>query len=214
MHTVRDLTSERDQVKTRLATLEQSLDDITGAVKKQSAQLAAQQRSAQEQPKQPAPAVSAPSTVAATASPPSTPQTIPAPQATASAPKETHPPTTPPQATSRVASAAPTATAKPEAIAEPAPVSKKEMGIDIGGAANLEALRAHWAGIKANAGPDLVGLEPGFIVRHKLNATADYRLILGPFPNGAAALRLCAKLTASRIPCRAGTYTVQHLAER
>jgi TolA-binding protein len=213
MQTVRDLTTERDQVKTRLATLEQSLEDITGAVKKQSAQLATQQRST-DSPKPAAPAVSAPPIVAATTSPQSTSQTTPAPQATASTSKESHPTSGPPPAIARVASAAPTATAKPEGVTEPAPVTRKEMGIDIGGAATLEALRAHWAGIKANAGPDLVGLQPAFTIRHKANASPDYRLILGPFPNGTTALRVCAKLALSHIPCRAGTYTVQQLAER
>src|SRR5690348_5059161 len=77
--TVRDLTAERDQVKSRLATLEQSLDDITGAVKKQSAQIAAQQKSAQDQPKPPAPTVSAPPTVTANASPPSSQHPTPGP---------------------------------------------------------------------------------------------------------------------------------------
>jgi hypothetical protein len=212
--TVRDLATERDRVKARLATLEQSLDDITGTVKKQSAQIAAQQKPAPEQPKPPAPAVSAPPTVAATASPQSTPQTSAAPQATASTPKDSHPTNPLPPASARVASAAPTATAKPEAVAGPAPVAKKEMGIDIGGAATIEALRVHWAGIKANAGPDLVGLQPSFTIRHKVNALPDYRLILGPFTNGATALRVCAKLALSHVPCRAGTYTVQQLTER
>lgn len=210
--TVRDLTAERDQVKTRLATLEQSLEDITGAVKKQSAQLAAQQKNVQEQPKPPAPAVSAPPTVAATASPQSISQTGPAPQATASTAKDSHPTGASPPAAARVASAAPTA--NPEAITEPAPVTRKEMGIDIGGAPTLEALRAHWSGIKANAGPDLVGLQPSFTIRHKANAAPDYRLILGPFSNGTTALRVCAKLAISHIPCRAGIYAVQQLAER
>jgi len=213
MQRVRDLGAERDQVKTRLATLEQSLDDITGTVRTQSAQLAAQQKSA-DPAKQPVPVVTAPPTVAAAASPPSTPQTISAPQVTASTPKDSHSAGALPVTTPRVASAAPTATVKPDAVAEPAAVTRKEMGIDIGGAATLEALRAHWAGIKANAGPDLIGLQPSFTVRHKPNAPADYRLILGPFPNGAAALRLCAKLALSHVSCRAGTYTVQHLAER
>src|SRR5690242_16441297 len=146
--TVRDLTTERDQVKTRLASLEQSLEDITGAVKKQSAQIAAQQSSAASA--KPVPTVSAPATVAVTASPTAAPQTAPAPQATASTTKDSNPTGATPMPASRIASATPAATAKPEAVAEPAPVIRKEMGIDIGGAASLEALRAHWAGIKAN----------------------------------------------------------------
>jgi len=211
--TVRDLTTERDQVKTRLASLEQSLEDITGTVRKQSAQIAAQ-NSALDQPKPPAPTVSAPPTVSAAASPLSSQHTPQAPQAAASTSKDVSPTGATPMPASRVASAAPAATAKPEAVAEPAPVTRKEMGIDIGGAPTLDALRAYWAGIKANAGPDLVGLQSSFTIRHKANAAPDYRLIIGPFPNGVAALRICAKLALNHIPCRAGTYTVQQLAER
>jgi hypothetical protein len=89
----------------------------------------------------------------------------------------------------------------------------KQIGIEIGGAPSIEALRAHWSSVKANIGPDIVGLSPTYTIRQKATGGAEYRLVLGPVPNSAAAIRLCAKLATSRITCRAGTFNVQKLAE-
>jgi hypothetical protein len=212
--TVRDLTAERDRMKTRLASLEQNFDDITGAIKKQtaqSAQIAAQlsmQTTTKEQTRQaasPPPVISAPQTVAAIPSPsatttaaPDTPVTtaIPSSPAVEASPPITGPIPLPPMRTAALET------------------DNRELGVDLGGAASLDQLRAYWTGLKANIGPDIVGLTPSYVARQRQSGGTDYRLVLGPLPNSAAALRLCAKLVTSRINCRAGTFSVQRLAER
>jgi hypothetical protein len=217
--TVRDLTVERDRVKARLASLEQNFDDITGAIRKQTAQSAqiAAQLSMQkapdaQQPKQAAspPVISAPQTVAAIPSPssagtttaPDTPITtaVPSQQAIEATPPITGPIPLPPMRTA--------------ALEAENPATTRELGVDVGGAASLDQLRAYWAGLKANVGPDIVGLTPSYLVRQRPSGAHDYRLVLGPLPNNAAALRLCAKLVASRVNCRAGTFNVERFAER
>jgi hypothetical protein len=219
--TVRELTAERDRVKTRLASLEQNFDDITGAVKRQSVQtgqlagqLAAQLAAQQTTPKSaagptPPPVISAPQTVAA----------IPSPAAATTAAPDT--PVTTAVPSSPVIEASPplegpiplppmrTAALEPEH-----PTTIRELGVDVGGAASLDALRANWAALKANVGPDIVGLAPSVMVRQKPSGGTDYRLVLGPLPNTTAALRLCAKLNAVRVNCRAGTFNVERMAER
>ena len=215
--TVRELTAERDRVKTRLASLEQNYDDITGAIKKQTAQssqLAAQLAMQTTSPKQaatpsPPPVISAPQTMAAVPSPranstaaPDTPITtaVPSSPAIENSPPLEGPIPLPPMRTA--------------ALESESPAAVRELGVDVGGAASLDALRANWAALKANVGPDIVGLAPSFIARQRPSGGTDYRLILGPLPNSAAALRLCAKLIAARVNCRAGTFNVERLAER
>jgi len=222
MQAVRELTADRDRLKGRVALLEQGVEDITGAIKKQVAAI-------KDQPKETArPNLAPPAPVAAAPSPPviTAPPTItatappqaeksrsaPAPEATASVPS--------PAAASAAAISAPVplppsriASATPEAPPETIPVVTRQIGIDLGGALSLEALRAQWAAIKANSGPDLIGLKPGFTLRHKVSGATDYRLVLGPLANSAAALRLCAKMAISRIACRAGFFNVEQLTE-
>jgi TolA-binding protein len=215
---VHDLTAERDAVKGRLAVLEQNLEDITGAIKRQAAQPATQ-KTADAAPKTPQkeavaetpapPVVSAPATVAAVPSPAPAAATPDAPAATASI-EPAEPITGPiPLPRTRFASAM----AKSEA-GEGAVATTKQIGVDLGGAPSMDALRAHWAALKANVGPELVGLKPSVMTRQKLTGAADYRLVLVPIPNSATAIRLCAKLAASHVFCRAGTFNVEQLAER
>jgi hypothetical protein len=208
--TVRELTADRDALKAKLASVEQNLDDITGSIKKQqqAAQLAAPKALPQQTATTPPPVISAPQTVAAVPSPPANPAVTtpdtpvttavpPSPAVDASAPLEAPVPL-PPMRTA--------------ALEENAPASR-ELGIDVGGSASLEGLRARWAALKANAGPDIVGLSPSFYVRQKPSGATDYRLVLGPLSNNANAFRLCTKLIAARVNCRAGTFSVQRLAD-
>jgi hypothetical protein len=215
--TVRGLTAERDRVKARLATLEQSLSDITGAIRKQAAQQAAQATppattAPKEPPQQvaaaptPPPVVSPPQVVAATPSPTTTEPPQDAPAVTASTPPVVEP--SPP-----LEGPIPLPRTRVAALERPEPITTHQVGIDLGGAASLEALRARWSSIKANVGPELVGLTPSYIIRQKA-AGIEYHLVLGPIPTSAAAVQLCSKLAASRVSCRAGTFAVQKMAER
>jgi hypothetical protein len=87
---------------------------------------------------------------------------------------------------------------------------KPEIGIDLGGAANLDVLNARWVAVKANYGPMLSGLYPRAVERHRQNAS-DYRLIAGPLPTNAAAVQLCAKFVAARVTCRAVKFDGERL---
>jgi hypothetical protein len=202
---VRELTADRDLLKAKLASVEQNLDDITGAIKKRVAQIETQHTA----PKEAAlpPVIGAPQTVAAIESPRANPAVaVPDTPVTTAVPPPAIEPSTPLEGPIPLP---PTRTA---ALEEPA-TGVRELGIDVGGAANLDGLRAHWAALKANIGPDIVGLSASFTVRQRPAGGTDYRLILGPLPNTATAFRICSKLIAARVNCRAGTFSVQRLAE-
>jgi hypothetical protein len=96
------------------------------------------------------------------------------------------------------------------AAASPA---KPEFGIDLGGAATLEALRIHWAAMKAAYGPLLAGLRPVASPRPRQPAGVDYRLVMGPLPNVAAAAQLCARIPVTRTGCRPAKFDGTSLAE-
>ena len=96
----------------------------------------------------------------------------------------------------------------------PPSVATSEIGVDLGGAGSLDLLRQQWSAIKANHGPLLAGLHPSFTTRQKVSGPPEYRLIVGPFPNPAAAMRLCSKLAPARAFCRAGVFKVQQFAVR
>jgi uncharacterized protein YoxC len=211
--TVRDLTADRDRFKAKLASVEQSLDDITGSIKKQTAQagqlaaqLAAQTTAHSSATTASPPTISAPQTIAAIPSPsatlPNGPETsvttaITTPVIEASPPLE-GPIPLPPMRVAALEGNAPTV---------------RELGIDVGGSASIDALRARWAGLKANVGPDIAGLLPSVAIRQRPAGGSDYRLVLGPVSDSATALRICAKLIAAHVNCRAGTFSVQRLAD-
>jgi hypothetical protein len=213
---VRRLTNEREILNGRIAILEQNVEDVTGAIKRQAAQPAQQpqqtQAAATPSPVPP-PTVSAPpTTTASIATPPSQPPAPATPAPVASAPEAATPSANPvPLPPTRTANAAPPPVSSDP---PPEPVLRRELGVDLGGAGTLEALRAHWATIKANIGPDIVGMRASYAQRTKTSGAVDYRLVVGPFPNTAAAIRLCSKLTPMHLTCRAGVFNVQQLAEK
>ncbi len=211
---IRTLAADRDRLTARIATLEHSLDDITGSIKRQ-AELAAVAQAASPPPApsapSPAPAVastppaSAPPVITPLATPPSTDAAAPWPQTPSSQAETSEPVPLPP---TRVA-AAPAA----EPAAEPPPARKPELGVDLGGAPNLTVLTARWAAVKANFGPLLTGLHP--VAAHAQRpGTTDYRLVVGPLPNAAAAAQLCTRFAAARVTCRPAKFDGESLAQR
>ena len=96
---------------------------------------------------------------------------------------------------------------------EPAPPPKPEYGIDLGSAASLEALRVHWASVKANYGPLLVGLRPLAAAHPRRPSGVIYRLVAGPLPNMADAAQLCARFPPTRTGCRPAKFSGAQLAE-
>lgn len=216
---IRTLAADRDRLTARIASLEHSLDDITGSIKRQ-AELAATP-----------PPVSAPPVQS---TPATTPQTASAPAASsAPMPPVITPLATPPSTDAAAAwpdtSPAPAATPRSKAVplppvrvaaapasepaAEPLPPRKPEIGIDLGGGPNIAVLNARWAAVKANFGPLLTGLHP--LAAHARHPGAtDYRLVVGPLPNAAAAAQLCTRFAAARVTCRPAKFDGENLAQR
>jgi hypothetical protein len=190
------LAADRERQSARIASLERNLEDMTGSIKQQVA------TAAKAITPLPAPVLAAP-------------VITPLAMAPVSQPATTWPGSTPPQAETPAAEAVPL---PPERLAalpatEPEPPRKPEVGIDLGGAANLDVLNARWVAVKANFGPMLAGLYPRAAERHRQTGS-DYRLIAGPLPNNAAAVQLCAKFVAARVTCRAVKFDGERMVQR
>jgi hypothetical protein len=174
---VRDLAADREKLNARIATLETSLSDMTGSIKRELAAVAAK-------PATPPPVVSA-----AVSAPPV--QSVPVEREANNdaAPRNGESVPLPPM---RMATATPV---------EAAPPSGNEIGVDLGGARSLDIMQARWAAVKANFGPLLNGLGP-LVARDTRPNMIPYRLIVGPLPNAAAAAQVCARFAASKVTCR------------
>lgn len=194
---VHALRVDRDRMVGRIALLESSIDDMTGAIKRQADATAAA-LAAKATP--PVPTATAPATtrpVPPTAAPgvaSPAPASSPLPSVAAALPtaKQEKPPNNQsPAAPSAMASAAET----------PAIASTAEFGLDLGGAPTVDGIRQRWISVKASFGPLLSGMHPLAAREHRQGGTS-YRLIAGPLPNSPAAAALCAHFTAARAPCR------------
>ncbi|MFZ1196552.1 MAG: hypothetical protein WAN49_14130, partial [Pseudolabrys sp.] len=141
---VRALTTERDRLSGRIALLESSIDDMSGAIKKQAAATAA--------------------VLAARVNPPTTSPTV------TSTPIATNPPTINADRDTTTASIPPNPTPKTDtpALATPMPPARianasaidieqpasrqSEFGMDLGGGVTIEGVRQRWTTVKANFG--------------------------------------------------------------
>jgi len=215
---IRTLAADRDRLAGRVALLESSLDDMTGAIKKQAAATAA--LAAKTTP------TSAPaSSPTATGSTTSTPAAITrqAPTTTSAASTNMHSsaasdltaasteavPLPPGRATAALASEPETSLANPETL----PANPVEFGLDLGGAATVDGVRQRWISVKANFGPLLSGMYP--LAAHERRAgSTGYRLVVGPLPNSAAASGLCAHFTAARTACRSAKFDGEQIVQR
>ncbi len=197
---VRALTVERDRLAGRIALLESSIDDMTGAIKRQAAATAAALAAKAAPPAPSAPATTAPATTppAAAAQSPPTAATV--------APKADAPVAAVPMPPTRVATVA---------TSEPVPSAgtQNEFGLDLGGAATLDGVRQRWITVKANFGPLLSGMYPLAAREHRAGATG-YRLVVGPLPNSPAATGLCAHFAAARTACKSAKFDGEQIAER
>jgi len=200
------LAADRDRLTARIASLENSLEDVTGSIKRQAAAGATAPRT---------------ETTVANASPP--PTVAPPDVALVPTPVRTEtftPPAAPPPPAQAV-SPAPAAVPMPPTRVAAAPADepaaeapkKPEIGVDIGGAPNLDVLGMRWAAVKANYGPLLAGLHPLAAQNRRPGAT-DLRLLVGPLPNAAAAAQLCARFAAVKINCRTTKFDGERMAQR
>jgi hypothetical protein len=199
---VRALTVERDRLAGRIALLESSIDDMTGAIKRQAAATAAALAA-----KTAAPAPSAPATIAASPPLPAA-LTPPSPVATVSAA---------PKSDASNAAAVPMPPTRVAAVAANEPQSsvspQNEFGLDLGGAATLDGIRQRWVTVKASFGPLLSGMYPLAAREHRAGASG-YRLVVGPLPNSPAATGLCAHFAAARTACKSVKFDGEQIVER
>ncbi|HLA20972.1 MAG TPA: hypothetical protein VJZ74_05905 [Pseudolabrys sp.] len=218
---LRVLAADRDRLTARIALLERNLDDMTGSIKRQAAPEAAV-------PAAKPPIASAPATTQPAAAPASQPAAAPP-------PAKTEVPIIAPLAMpAHIDSAAPWPTTPAQQAAAPlpeqiplpptrmasAPASvpaaeprKPEIGVDLGGAPNMEVLNMRWVAVKANFGPLLTGLHP-LAARVQRPGATDVRLLVGPLPTITAANQLCARFAAARVTCRPAKFDGQRLTQQ
>jgi hypothetical protein len=192
--TVRSLAADRDRLLARVATLEQSLDGVTGSI-------ARVEKAARAAPATP---VTSPVPAAPVAAGPA-----PSAHPTASAaPTEVTPARSAPD--EDVTSSIPS----PQPAPTPGP-AKTEYGLDLGSAITVEALRTAWTAALRRHGPLLEGLRPVVLMRERPRPNGmELRLIAGPVPSAAAAARLCVSMTAAGGICAPSVFEGQRLAVR
>ena len=212
---VRMLAADRDRlaarlavIEPRIATIEHSLDDMTGSIRKQVEQTAALAAKVQSEPEP------------AATEPPRMVNTVRTETIKIDRPKTVAPaPLTPPDANAAPDQPVAEVPMPPSRVAAVPPTEppveapkKPEIGVDIGGAPNIAVLNMRWTAVKANFGPLLNGLHPLAAHVKRQNAT-DLRLLVGPLPNIAAANQLCTRFTAARVTCRPTKFDGEQLAQ-
>jgi hypothetical protein len=238
--TVRALTADRDRLTTRVAALENHLNEMTGSVARDPA--GARPGGAAPATSPPGPDDKADSSSTGTVAtlvplpaqssmpsvgetPPAAPPEQPTVGMTVNVPLPRPGPlaqiqsyvssatsTSPPaEPESRVAAAS----AGPEATTDPAPASEaaaREFAIDLAAASNVNALRARWGTIRGAHPALLEGLRPLVSVREGFRpGLSEFHLVAGPLPDAAVAERLCAALTAARTACKVAVFDGQRL---
>lgn len=115
---------------------------------------------------------------------------------------------------SRAAETRPAATAPADTSASEG-VTRRQFGIDLGRAANVEGLRALWSATRSRHAAQLEGLRPIVHLREIGRAGGvELRLVAGPIANAATAARLCAALTAAGALCQPAVFEGQRLPLR
>jgi hypothetical protein len=184
---IKTLSADYSRVSARVASLERSIDNMSGIV--------ARAEKSQPRPRGPAPQVptvdeALPIAAAAelvTSSINSVPIPLPAPS----------PPTG--QRQDRPSSQ----------------TAKVEFGLDIGGARSLDGLRTLWGAALQRHSAQLDGLQPIIHLRERpRSAGPELRLVAGPIQNAAAAAKLCGLISAAGGICQPALFDGQRLALR
>ena len=205
---LRLLASDRDRLMTRVGSLERNLDDITGSIKSQvAARSLPDEHSFKDMPApESRPAIS----TETPAKPPALPDWManapqPWPSPSSGIEFAPGPPAWAPQGART--SALPAQSAAPGATV----VSRTEFGIDIGSGADIEEVRALWNTARTQHGKLFGKLRPVIVRTEDRAGHADYRLVIGPIANAAAAARLCATLGAADVTCATRPYQGERL---
>lgn len=228
------LNSDRDRLFTRLSSIEQGLDVVTGSINRKADDKLAMtawptaaiapvvsgpgigpliMETAPGKISMPAPVPAPPpSTVAA---PPAEPDPAPATLAAHTEP----PPAEEPAPAPSVIQAMPIPDPQPahaEANASLAPesmVAPADFGLDLGAANSINGLRALWRGLIKSHKPQLDGLRPLIAVQERRNGLGlQLRLVAGPIKDAAAAARICAVLSVADRDCKTTAFDGQRLS--
>jgi hypothetical protein len=206
------LAADRDRLADRVASLERSIEDMTGSIKRveRAAIQPAMPPILSMVPISSAPTPAAPQTIFPAASPQDERSQHAQADAQGSG-MSAELASSQPASDERADTAREAVPLPPQRIAAlPAEPARPEFGIALASSSSLDVLHLQWAALKANYGPMLAGLRP-IAVREQVGAVTRYRLVLGPLPDLASAARLCARLTAARAPCHAGRYSGEPL---
>ncbi len=90
--------------------------------------------------------------------------------------------------------------------------TRVKFGVDLGGAASMEGLRAQWAVAIANNAQLFEGLRPIAGVSESRPGVSELRLIVGPLADITWATKLCAALAAMHTYCRTAVFDGKQLA--
>jgi len=237
---VRLLAAERGPLLTRIAAIEQSMENVTESithVATTARTVQQQQQQQQQQQRETAAALSAitppaaaPSTATqSAAAPPSADPNVPSPSAAArSAPTL---PAAPPkdrlsaisgpdvEATSSANMPAGTSRQTPQESQiqppEPNTISVVEYGLDLGGASTVDGVRALWTTAQRRYASQLDGLHPILRLRERTRpAGVELRLVVGPITSATAAAKLCLAMSAVGATCQPTLFDGQRLALR
>jgi hypothetical protein len=216
------LAADRERLTARIGTIERSLEDVTGAIRRQGADSHGAASAALPAPSQPV-ATLLPAPVAKEAAQESGKQES-AKDAVKGVTMAPAPGPLDILAARQPAAAAEAHPASPEAFANlPAirsdeaaatELSKVEFGVDVGGAINFDGLRVLWTSTKGSNAALFEGLHPVVAVRENSRTkNAELRLVVGPLAHVEGAARLCAILSAARRYCQPVSFEGQRLAE-
>jgi hypothetical protein len=232
--TVRVLTADRERLLARIAALENNVDDITGSIKRVE-RAARPVPTTIEQPFSPVtamppqpPAPARPQPVLAAASPAQAPPAVSAapPPVPAAAPPSRpaveqvasiNPQHNSQDAQDQTQDAAPAApeTAPAQTATPPNRVTRRQFGLDLGGAPSEEALRPVWTAALRRHNALLQNLRPLVLSREQpRGGGVEYRLIAGPIGNAAKAARYCAAITGTGGVCQPTMYDGQKFASQ
>lgn len=181
---IHELGAENERLRTRLAAVEENLNDVTGSVTKQLAAVKATSAGPWPDDAKPQPITAADiaSIIAPTAG-----LDTPVPS-----PPKTSPAASPPE---------PQASADLPPIVSPS-AKPREYGVDIGTALSIQILHARWLGIRSAHSQLFEGLTPAVTLKETPKTKrVELHLVAGPLASSEAAARLCLQLARYRLYC-------------